>query len=501
MQTVAVLPRLRRRNGAPVAARLERLRSHVGSLAAYPSVKGAQERARGLLVPQLLDATPPVAYATAVLTGYVAGDYVPIFVVGAVLLLLRISPWLAFTAGTVLAMMVGTDAPAMLLTVYASVYLCRRRVAGRLSWAAAVATLACLPWAFQQFGEFGPYSSTQPEALLGLLSALSAAEIARTVSAKQRLEQETMTLQEQGRAREERADRLDQRSRLARELHDVVGHHVTAMVVQAEAGLARGSEQATTSLHRIADLGRSALNDLDTMVHALREPDEGIAWTSAPRITDLPRLADPLEDSGVSVRLQVGDDLNLDAAQELTVYGRKLVDAVASGLKVDVALVDIRMPGMDGLAATKALAGMKDAPAVVIVTTFGEEEYVLEALAAGASGFLLKRCSGAELVSAIRAVAAGDAILSPEITRTVIERMRSRRLAPTPRLDDLRLTPRETSVLAMIGQGLTNTEISAGLFLSESTVKTHVGNILSKTRSRDRVQAALLANRLGLAPH
>jgi DNA-binding NarL/FixJ family response regulator len=136
----------------------------------------------------------------------------------------------------------------------------------------------------------------------------------------------------------------------------------------------------------------------------------------------------------------------------------------------------------------------------VIVTTFGAEEYVVEALAAGASGFLLKRCNGAELVAAVRSVAAGDAILSPEVTRTVIERMRSRRDGVAPRLDSLRLTSREVSVLTLVGHGCTNKEIAAALFLSESTIKTHVGSILSKTGSRDRVRLALLANRLGLEP-
>lgn len=215
-----------------------------------------------------------------------------------------------------------------------------------------------------------------------------------------------------------------------------------------------------------------------------------------------------------TVRVAVADDQELirdgftlivDAQPDLDVIlqaadGKALVDAVRGGAQVDVALVDIRMPGMDGLAATRALAGLPDAPAVVIVTTFGEEEYVLEALAAGASGFLLKRCSGAELVAAVRSVAAGDAILSPEVTRTVIERMRSRRNDVAPRLDSLRLTAREVSVLALVGEGCTNKEIAAALFLSESTIKTHVGSILSKTGSRDRVRLALLANRLGLEP-
>ena len=215
-----------------------------------------------------------------------------------------------------------------------------------------------------------------------------------------------------------------------------------------------------------------------------------------------------------TVRVAVVDDQKLirdgftlivDGQPDLDVVlqaadGKDFVDAVLGGAKVDVALVDIRMPRMDGLAATRVLAGVPSAPAVVIVTTFGEEEYVLEALVAGASGFLLKRCSGAELVAAVRSVAAGDAILSPEVTRTVIERMRARRNDVAPRLDSLHLTAREVSVLTLVGQGCTNKEIAAALFLSESTIKTHVGSILSKTGSRDRVLLALLANRLGLEP-
>jgi signal transduction histidine kinase len=134
------------------------------------------------------------------------------------------------------------------------------------------------------------------------------------------LEGEARELREQAREREEHAAWLDQRTRLARDLHDVVGHHVTAMVVQAEAGLARNDVQAKTSLNTIADLGRSALGDLDAMVHALREPGESVAWTSAPRVADLPRLAEPLKAAGVSVEVLVQDPITLDDAQELTVY-------------------------------------------------------------------------------------------------------------------------------------------------------------------------------------
>lgn len=181
--------------------------------------------------------------------------------------------------------------------------------------------------------------------------------------------------------------------------------------------------------------------------------------------------------------------------------GQDFLDQLASGAGVDVALVDIRMPRLDGLATTRQLMAEPDPPAIIIVTTFDDDAYVMEALAAGARGFLLKRCSGAELVAAVGSVANGDAILSPAITRTVISRMRSDapvRPATTP--DDYDLTERETAVLGLIGEGFNNAEIAGKLYLSESTVKTHVSNVLTKTASRDRVRAALLANELGLCP-
>lgn len=176
--------------------------------------------------------------------------------------------------------------------------------------------------------------------------------------------------------------------------------------------------------------------------------------------------------------------------------GQVLVDAVTTGAAVDVALVDIRMPRMDGLQATRALAGLPGAPAVIVVTTFNDDGYVLEAIAAGAQGFLLKRCSSAELVAAVRAVATGDAVLSPGVTQAVMSRLRNTPAAVSdPTLNHL--TAREVDVFALIGQGLNNSEIAARLHLSMSTVKSHVSNVLTKTGSRDRVRAALLARQAG----
>lgn len=178
--------------------------------------------------------------------------------------------------------------------------------------------------------------------------------------------------------------------------------------------------------------------------------------------------------------------------------GRAFIDAVRADPRIDVALVDIRMPVLDGLAATRALAALPHAPAVIVVTTFDDDAYVLDAIAAGARGFLLKRCSGRELAEAVRRVAAGDSILSPEVTGAVLARVRAGGPSGAADLAAYSLTPREVDVLALVGAGLTNTEIAARLHLSLSTVKTHVSNVLDKTGSRDRVGAALLAIRAGL---
>lgn len=180
--------------------------------------------------------------------------------------------------------------------------------------------------------------------------------------------------------------------------------------------------------------------------------------------------------------------------------GRQFLDAVRADPRIDVALVDIRMPVLDGLAATRALAAIPHAPLVIVVTTFDDDAYVLDAIAAGARGFVLKRCSGRELVDAVRRVAAGDSILSPEVTGAVLARVRSSGASGGVDLTAYSLTTRETDVLALVGAGLNNTEIAGRLHLSLSTVKTHVSNVLDKTGSRDRVGAALLAIRAGVVP-
>ena len=190
---------------------------------------------------------------------------------------------------------------------------------------------------------------------------------------------------------------------------------------------------------------------------------------------------------------------DIDVAAEAA-DGRQLLDVVRRDPRIDVALVDIRMPVLDGLHATRELAAIPHAPAVIVVTTFDDDAYVLDAIASGARGFLLKRCSARELIAAVRTVAAGEAILSAAVTGAVLDRVRATGPAIRVELATYHLTGREADVLALIGAGLNNNEIAERLHLSMSTVKTHVTNVLAKTGSRDRVRAAILAIQAGLSP-
>ncbi|MEO3828089.1 response regulator transcription factor [Actinomadura sp. B10D3] len=186
--------------------------------------------------------------------------------------------------------------------------------------------------------------------------------------------------------------------------------------------------------------------------------------------------------------------------------GREAVE-MARRLDPDVIVMDIRMPEMDGLAATAELTGDLDPdadpvearPKVLVLTTFDLDEYVYEALGAGASGFLLKDASAADLVNGVRVVAAGDALLAPSITRRLIGDFarRRRHQRPSPKAT-AGLTPRELDVLRLIARGLSNAEIAAELVLAEQTVKTHVGHVLTKLMLRDRTQAVVYAYENGL---
>ena len=204
--------------------------------------------------------------------------------------------------------------------------------------------------------------------------------------------------------------------------------------------------------------------------------------------------------------VRAGFAMILSAEKDMVVVGEASngVEAirVAGELRPDVILMDIRMPEMDGITATRKLcerAGPEaDCPRILILTTFDLDDYVYDALRAGASGFLLKDTPPDDLADAIRVVAAGDALLSPSVTRKLLEEFTKTPSAPRPHmgLDDL--TQREAEVLQQLARGLSNSEIAEELFVSETTVKTHVSHILSKLELRDRVQAVIVAYESGL---
>ena len=197
----------------------------------------------------------------------------------------------------------------------------------------------------------------------------------------------------------------------------------------------------------------------------------------------------------------------LDAQPDMAVAGHaadgKQAVELARDTRPDVVLMDVRMPVMDGLAATRELLRQRLAGHVLMLTTFDLDEYVYEALKAGASGFLLKDAPAAELVRAVRVVADGEALLAPSVTKRLIAdftgRPRAGSPASVPAEKQLaQLTPRELEVLTLIARGMSNAEISAGLVIAEQTTKTHVGRILMKLGLRDRAQAVVLAYESGL---
>ena len=194
----------------------------------------------------------------------------------------------------------------------------------------------------------------------------------------------------------------------------------------------------------------------------------------------------------------------LDAQQDIEVigeaeHGAQAVENAIS-LHPDVVIMDIRMPRLDGIEATKRLAGQGEkTPRVLVLTTFDLDEYVYEALRAGAAGFLLKDTPPRQLAEAVRTIAAGESLLAPAVTKRLIERYVSRPRSDTARRERFaELTERELEVLQLITLGLSNAEIGDRLFLSEATVKTHVTRILTKLGVRDRVQAVVLAYESGL---
>ncbi len=178
--------------------------------------------------------------------------------------------------------------------------------------------------------------------------------------------------------------------------------------------------------------------------------------------------------------------------------GREAITQTAR-LRPDVVLMDVRMPNLDGIRATREIVAAAPQARILILTTFEDDDYIFGALRAGASGFLLKRTRPEQLIAAIHTIASGESLLSPSVTRRVIDRMaREPQLGPAAGRALQRLTPRERDVLELLARGLSNGEIAATLVVEESTVKTHVKRILAKLGLRDRVQAAILAYETGL---
>jgi DNA-binding NarL/FixJ family response regulator len=217
----------------------------------------------------------------------------------------------------------------------------------------------------------------------------------------------------------------------------------------------------------------------------------------------------------VSITVLIADDqslmrtafrMSLGAEPDIEVVGEAAdgIEAIelAERLRPDVVVMDIRMPRLDGVAATRALTAQEhgEPTTVLVITTFDLDEYVVEALRAGASGFLLKDATSAELVRAVRVVAAGDALLAPTVTRRLLDKY-ARRLPPATAQSaaaPAAITKRELAVLMLIAQGLSNIEIGQSLHLAESSVKTHVGHLLAKLHLHDRVQLVIFAYETGL---
>ena len=213
----------------------------------------------------------------------------------------------------------------------------------------------------------------------------------------------------------------------------------------------------------------------------------------------------------MSIRVLIADDqqlvrtgfrMILNAEEDIDVIGeaengREAV-AMARELHPDIVLMDIRMPELDGIAATRRLTASEDGVKVLMLTTFDLDEYVYDALRAGASGFLLKDVPAAQLAAGVRMVAGGDALLAPAITRRLIEEFATAAAAaePLPGLDEL--TPRELEVFRLVAKGMSNAEIAGELIIGETTVKTHVTRLLMKLGVRDRVQAVVLAYEAGV---
>jgi DNA-binding NarL/FixJ family response regulator len=209
-------------------------------------------------------------------------------------------------------------------------------------------------------------------------------------------------------------------------------------------------------------------------------------------------LADdqPLVRAGL--RVVIANTPDLDVAGEAATGAQAV--ALARDLRPDVVVMDIRMPGMDGIEATAMITADDTGARVVVLTTFDDDEYVYAALRSGASGFLVKDMALTDILAAIRVVAAGDALIAPSVTRRLIAQFAGRPEPPPPRREIDGITEREREVLTLVGRGLSNAEIAASLFISAGTAKAHVARLLAKLGARDRVHLVIAAYDAGLVP-
>jgi DNA-binding NarL/FixJ family response regulator len=207
-------------------------------------------------------------------------------------------------------------------------------------------------------------------------------------------------------------------------------------------------------------------------------------------------LADDQPLVRTALQMVITDTPDIDVAGQAGT-GAEVVE-LAGNLRPDVVVMDIRMPGMDGIEATRLITASPSPPRVLVLTTFDDDEYVYAALRAGASGFLVKDMALEEILAAIRAVAAGDALIAPTVTRRLIEEFASRPEPAPARREIGGITERERDVLTLVGRGLSNTEIASDLTISIATVKTYITRLLTKLDARDRVQLVIIAYDAGL---